>query len=697
MIQLPNGPTWLPHGPNNEHYRPDIDGLRGIAVLTVVGFHVGLPGFGGGFLGVDIFFVISGFLITTLLLHELSLRGSINFAAFLARRARRLLPAFLVVIITTLVLGSFFLGVIDQGQQRLAVSAKAAALYVSNLHFAWIGDDYFAPESALSPLLHTWSLGVEEQFYLIWPLILLGAAWVAYRSHVGFAWIIAGILAILVAASLGYNHWSKGSGPLAGRFAFFTLQARAWELGLGASLALVLRNLPRNRAWIGVWLTAAGLVAVAAGTMLAQHRVLAHMMAYLPPLGTAAAIAGVWLAPHAATAKLLAFRPLVIVGLLSYSWYLWHWPLLSIARASSPEMHDIGRDGAIAILALGLAYLTYTFVEQPFRTFKLGYGWSSTRVIAAAALTSLLVIGGSEAMLTRATHVAETEKHLARLKKAYEDRGWSRGRCRNDPDFNELVSWPECVGIANATQKVFAVWGDSHADHLVGAFENAVDGLDIVLLPRWMASCPPLLGAVSEKEGRPFDDCARFNAAVVSELSQLKREKRLAGLAIAARWSMYLGMPSLVRGDKASVLWRRGQRLEGEAAAAALSASLQATLRTLAGHDISVLVVAPVPMQIEDVPSCLAKQPPRRCSVSRLLAEEDRRLPLQAVERALEGTSKAFLWDPFTALCDKSRCLAEQDGVVMYADNDHLTYTGAARLAPDLQQSCAWRGALINP
>src|SRR5262245_43500881 len=132
MTQLPNEPTWLPRGQNNQGYRPDIDGLRGLAVLGVVGFHVGLPGFGNGFFGVDIFFVISGYLITTLLLHELSLRGSINFAAFLARRIRRLVPAFLVVVIATLVLGSLFLGVIDQEQQRLAVSAKAAALYISN-------------------------------------------------------------------------------------------------------------------------------------------------------------------------------------------------------------------------------------------------------------------------------------------------------------------------------------------------------------------------------------------------------------------------------------------------------------------------------------------------------------------------------------------------------------------------------------
>src|SRR6185312_11924597 len=315
---------WIRRPRSDTNYRADIDGVRAVAIIGVVGFHVGLPGFAGGFVGVDIFFVISGFLITTLLLNELRHRGSIDLLTFFARRARRLLPAFFLVLATTLLLGFFFLVPVDGEQRGLADSAVAAALYVSNWHFTWVGGGYFDAPSNLYPLLHTWSLAVEEQFYLIWPLMLLGASWAALRWRFTLPQLVAAILVAVILASSSFTWWAAESGEQAARLAFFALASRAWELGIGAALALALPALRQSHSWFGTFLTAAGLIAiVAAITTFRDGIAFPGAAALVPTLGTAAVIAGGWLAPQAPVMQLLSLRPLVTIGLLSYSWYLW--------------------------------------------------------------------------------------------------------------------------------------------------------------------------------------------------------------------------------------------------------------------------------------------------------------------------------------------------------------------------------------
>jgi peptidoglycan/LPS O-acetylase OafA/YrhL len=668
-------------------YRPDIDGMRALAITCVVAYHVGLPGFGGGFIGVDVFFVISGYLITNLLLSELRQRGSINLPAFFARRVRRLFPAFFIVTAATLLLGSFFLVPVDGEQQSLADTATAAALYVSNLHFAWLRYDYFDPSSKLNPLLHTWSLAIEEQFYLLWPLIMLGVAWAASRWRLALTWALIGILSAVLAVSLSYSWWAAAKGGRYAEYAFFAPYSRAWELGVGALLALALPAIKRSGNWAGALLTAVGIFAIGAAALTFHNDMpFPGTAALLPVLGTAAVITGVWIAPRTAAAKLLGCQLLVAIGLISYSWYLWHWPLLAIARAHELGVGDLWRDGGIAMVALGLAWLTYVFVEQPIRSRRVGLSWSDLKTLGAGAAASLLVIAGAGSLHAYASQLAKT-KAFEGLIQARQDVGWSRERCRNRGET--LVPRSRCVGNTNPVEKYLVIWGDSHADHSVGMFETANASRQVVLLPRWMSGCPPLIGVVPLKRQAPDEACNRFNSAVLAEIDQLRIADHLAGVVLGARWPTYLGKPSLI-GEAGVTLSRNGRTVKDEAAAAALEDGLYLTLRKLAELDIKVLVIAPMPEQRFEVPSCLARHSPESCSVSRVLAEHQRRVALQTVKKSVGRSKNVYLWDPLPALCEDGVCLAERDGFVMYRDDDHLTTRGSRWLGTYLARSAAW-------
>jgi peptidoglycan/LPS O-acetylase OafA/YrhL len=683
FLRILQAPLRLPNRSRATEYRAEIDGLRAIAIISVVGFHIGLPGFGGGFVGVDIFFVISGFVITKLLLNQLQRDGSIDLTSFFARRARRLLPAFLLVAVSTLVLGAFFLMPSEDEQGALANSAMAAALYLSNLHFAWVGDDYFAPDSARLPLLHTWSLAVEEQFYLFWPVLLLGAVWIARRRRCDVTWVVAGMLALIIAASLSYSWLALDATGREARLAFFALYARAWELALGASLALALPATEHSRGRVGAGLAVIGSIAIALGVTVFHP----GTPALLPALGTAAIIIGIWLAPDATVGKLLGTRPLVIVGLLSYSWYLWHWPLLALARAHALGTENLWRDAAIAAGAFGLAWLTYAIVEEPVRSRRVGSALSGRAVLGAAIASSFLIIASAQGLHAYAGRLAKTEKFL-RLAQAQSDVGWAREKCRNRSGV--LLPRSKCMqGVIPASQ-IIIVWGDSHADHAVGAIEAADTNRQFALLPRWMSGCPPLRGVdpFNIRHGQPQKDCALFNEAVIEEIHELKRHDQLAGVVIAARWSTYVGQPSLA-GKISRTLRRNGRVLNGDEAVAALSDGLSATLQAL--QDINVLLIAPMPEQRFEVPHCLARRSLEYCSVTRPVAEETRRVVLHSVKQALIGAPAVQLWDPLPALCDQRYCPAELDGIIMYLDEEHMTYTGSRHLGRYLHESSAWR------
>ncbi len=354
-----------PDPPAPADYRPDIQGLRGIAVLLVVVFHTTatLP---GGFVGVDVFFVISGFVIAGVLTRELDATGRISFPQFYSRRARRLLPALAAMSTLTLLMSVAILSP-DGTQQAAAKTGAAASLSIANLQLYLGGDQYFATSADLNPFLHTWSLSVEEQFYLVLPALVAGVGWIAARRRFGRPDVVLGA-AVFVgsAASLALSiALTAGLGPMQDptKFSFYSPLTRAWEFGVGVLIALLGTRFRAGPRW-GVAMAAGGAVGLAAAAVFfGEGTPFPGYWAALPVFSTSLLILGGQFSSR--VGRVVGWRPLVSVGDLAYSWYLWHWPLIVFARFTWPR--SAGVLVAAAVLALVPAMLSFAWVEQPLR------------------------------------------------------------------------------------------------------------------------------------------------------------------------------------------------------------------------------------------------------------------------------------------------------------------------------------------
>lgn len=379
--------------PPRPGFRPDIQGIRALAVLIVIANHIAPGTLSGGYVGVDVFFVVSGYLITSLLVREAGDGGRISLPAFYARRARRILPAATLVTVVTVIGSLVTLSLLRT--QTILTDAVWATFFAANVRLALTGTDYFAQGQPPSPLRHYWSLAVEEQYYLVWPLLLLAClVWVRRRGASRSLAVTAGwLLGFLVVASIGWSVWSTYDSPTT---AYFSTFARAWELGIGAGCALLPRSL-RLSAGVRQALALAGLGAVAVASWVFTDAVpFPGTAALLPVLGTAALIvAGLGEQPTA-VGRLLATPPLVRIGDWSYSLYLWHWPLIVLLRSNlGPERFAAlpVRAGTL-VLVVVLSWATFRWVETPFRQ---GRTWRPTRralmiyPVSVAAVLALVV------------------------------------------------------------------------------------------------------------------------------------------------------------------------------------------------------------------------------------------------------------------------------------------------------------------
>lgn len=357
-------------------YRPEVDGLRSVAVLPVVFSHAGFSAFSGGFVGVDVFFVISGFLITRILLDELR-DERFSIVKFYERRARRILPALLFVICACVPFAWFLM--MPDFLQNFGQSVVATLLFANNLLLA-VTTGYWDLESSFKPLLHTWSLGVEEQYYILFPLLLL-AAWRYARARIGVMLAIL-ILGSLVFAEFGWRHFPAQN--------FYLPFGRAWELLIGSLAAYLMPRLPERTRYDGL-LSGAGLFAILFAIFgFSETTPSPSLYMAVPVLGSVAII--LFCRPGTLAHRLLAARPLVFIGLISYSLYLWHQPVLAFARVASPTPVPLWQMGLLAILSIVLAWLTWKYVEQPFRDRRK---IALPRFAAGAtALTGALVAGG---------------------------------------------------------------------------------------------------------------------------------------------------------------------------------------------------------------------------------------------------------------------------------------------------------------
>ena len=351
------------HGAKGKkNLRGDIEGLRAVAVGTVLIYHVGIPFMPGGFVGVDIFFVISGFLITSLLLREAATSGSISIADFYARRARRLLPAASLVLVFTAIAGWFVLPGPDRS--NLGIDVVTATFYVINWGLAFRSVDYLAEDAGPSVLQHYWSLSVEEQFYVVWPLIIILGLLVARRNRLRPKPLLFGVLGVIAAASLGYSVVHTAADPAT---AYFYSTTRVWELAIGALLAfLVVRlgSLPRGLAEL---LAGVGLALVLWSALVLDAKTpWPGAWALAPTVGAALIIAAGCASQRTVTARLLSVRPMVWIGGLSYAIYLWHWPLITLAGIAYPGVRTRYLV-LLGLLSIVLAWLTKHLVEDPIR------------------------------------------------------------------------------------------------------------------------------------------------------------------------------------------------------------------------------------------------------------------------------------------------------------------------------------------
>ena len=377
-------------------FRPDLEGLRGVAILAVLLFHAGVPGTIGGFVGVDVFFVLSGFLITGLLLREKEERGSINVTAFYARRARRILPAAAVVLLAILIASWFVLAPLDV--PGVAADVLASILFVGNIRFAMQATDYFAADVVRSPVLHYWSLGVEEQFYLLWPFLLILAT--RFGSRVRLS---AGLL--VTAVFVGSLAFAIVMTAVDAPWAFYSLPGRAWQLALGGLLAvgaLRIARLPWQVTSLAGW---AGLAAVIGSVIFISPTVpYPGLVALVPSLGAAGLIlAG---GGRLSTGFILATTPLRFLGRISFSLYLVHWPILVLPAALAPIGEELPLVTRLALAAASVAVgtLSYYLVEQPFHRGWLGRRRPKTTLAGAAAAitaTAVLAMTINLAMLAR--------------------------------------------------------------------------------------------------------------------------------------------------------------------------------------------------------------------------------------------------------------------------------------------------------
>ena len=398
--------------PSSSH-RSDIQGLRAVAVLLVVLAHAGVGLTAGGFVGVDVFFVLSGFLITGLLLAEARKRGSVSLLEFYVRRSRRILPAAALTLLVTDVAAFFALNFVRAGDG--VRDSLYAAGFASNFRFAARGVDYFAEGDPPSPFLHYWSLSVEEQFYVVWPLLLsLALFGVAVRARRRPATLrerrLLAVVLVLATASLAWSVRLTATAPTGAYFSPFT---RAWELGMGATLAVAASSLARAPSAAKVILGWAGLAAIAvAAVAFSEGTPFPGAAALVPTVGTALAIvAGMGAeTPRLAVARLLALRPMLVVGDRSYAFYLWHWPALVLADAYAGRQLPVSGKLAVVAGAFVLSCVSYALVENPIRHRVR----CRKTTVAVVALCIAAVLGTATVSLAAIGNEREQFEHAGR-------------------------------------------------------------------------------------------------------------------------------------------------------------------------------------------------------------------------------------------------------------------------------------------
>ncbi|XCI62800.1 acyltransferase [Mycolicibacterium parafortuitum] len=696
------------------YFRPDIEGLRAVAVTAVVLFHAAVPGFGGGYIGVDVFFVISGFLITGLLWREVSASGTVRLRKFYGARARRLLPASAAVGVITMVVSMLVLPPLRL--PTVLYDGIASALYVGNYWFVLGNINYFSDLLTPSPFLHYWSLGVEEQFYLIWAPLILGTAWIIRRFRRNTARAVDSsprpylIVVILVAAtSFALSLVVTYVVPA---LAFFSLPTRAWQLALGGVIALTVihwqRLSPRLAAiagWTGLGMIVVGCVLFTATTPFPGTAAL------LPTVGAVLVIGAGCAAPSQGCGQLLSTSPMRAVGRISYSWYLWHWPVLVLAPAALGRPLALTERAVAVLLAAGLAWLTVRYLEDPLRFApkirnsawrSLGMGAVATTVAVVAGLGLLRIVPtpvghgapaspvaiespSAPADAPVAVHDAAVMQAFAQMQTALASSLSVRPVPSNlNPPLTDLAAeqadytyqgclrtpyesgQPECVMGDAASSNTVALIGDSHAAMWTPAFQQIADQRHWRLLMMAKEACPVVDARAANAFGDLVEDlqhCQGWRNEIVARIAAEQPE-----MVVVSVWRGY-GIDETMSGFTAyDPAWIDG---------------MTHLVRQLRETGAQVLVLGPIPSPHANVPICVSGHldDATACALSRSAAVDRSGIAAEAAATMAGGGQYVDLTDLF---CTADRCPVIVGNTLVYLDVSHLTLQYSRVLTPTI-------------
>ena len=714
QVDVNPAPMLLPEKPPQPGYRYDIEGLRGVTLLAILGFHVDMPGVGGGFVGPDIFFIISGFVITGQLWKEIDSGGTVGLRRFYGGRARRLLPVAAFVTIATMIASAILLSPLQL--RNVIGDGIACALYVGNYRFALQGVDYFAADRPPSPFQHYWTLGVEEQFYLVWPVMLVAAALLirrtsrqrtgAHAARGGASKIPYLVMLVVVAvASFAVSVSLTYSMP---PMAYFSLPTRAYDLAVGCLLALTAdhwRRLPPLAASITGW-GGLGLIIVVCNQFRSTTPY-PGTAALLPLLGTVLVLGAGCASPTLGCDRVLAWSPMRAVGRLSYSWYLWHWPVLVLAPAVVG--HPVGLIGKLVavLISLGLAILTLRFLENPLRYAgslrrspgrSLAVGAFATalavcvgagmllfipapvgRSLAADALTitSEPLVGATAEQYDEAIQrvVAQVQVAVAasadlpdvpsNLDPALSDGAGEVQRLFFDGCLRNFLEngQPECAMADTSSTTTVALVGDSNAAMWTLGFQHAAEQRNWRLELLAKGICPPL-DLPTLLDGRNYTECDNWRADVDKRLSS--EHPKLVVLSMLRRYGGPDGQPESFRTyDQAWI------------------EALTRTVQILRARGSAVLVLGPIPDPMSIVPDCLSQHldDATACAPARSDAVNE---PGIAAEAAAVKAAGGYYADLTQLFCTAERCPVIVGNSLVYFDRKHTTLEYAELLAPVL-------------
>lgn len=658
-------------------FRPDIEGLRAIAVVSVVLYHANL-GIRGGFVGVDVFFVISGYLITRQLLGSVGLRGIRSLPTFYSRRIKRLLPASATVVVVVVLAARLWAGPLQS--RSIATDGIYTAFYGLNYRLAIDGTQYLHQNDAVSPLQHFWSLGVEEQFYVFWPLLIIasGLIWKRIRTAVL-------TIALIALIAISY-HWSIVITHSSSSWAYFSLQTRAWELALGALVAVTAGQLARMPKLLGELGAFAGLVMVIASCFIVSDASQYPGSIAALPVGGAALVIACGTGTRRRVERILGESLMQCLGRISYSWYLWHWPMLIMTPIIVGHALSWPQRAVLVWASVVVAICSYHFIEDPGRRVKLGaLPWLGVGAVLSAAVVcaGLVVIhnpasmvgGGAAVTLAQAdTATPAVEQQMQQaitagvsVQEAPSNLTPTPAKAAHDLPAADstschaaflVIQQAACVYGDPAGTHTAVLVGDSHADMWLPAFNAAGISQHWKIVDWTKSSCPAAkITVFNSSLNRTYTECDTWRQQVLTRIAALKPD--LVFLS---------GSENVVGASVSPQQW------------SSTTLDTLNTLRSTSGAKVELLQDVPVPAY--DMPGCVAAHINQVTSCT-FAVSKAYSFPTRHRQLATDAAHAGYtVVDPQSWICTTKTCPAVVGNVLVYRDDTHLTATFSAWLAP---------------